>query len=65
MEGIIKNAIFEKYGVYQTLTFEESDKRYYLSFSCGSGLYVAVMLKGGEQILFYKQEKRYVINEDW
>lgn len=64
MEGIMKNAIFEKYGIYQALTFEESDRRYYLSFSCGSGLYVAVMLKGGKQVVFYKHEKELIINED-
>ena len=64
MKGIIKNAIFEKFGIYQELTFEESDRRYYLTFSCGSGLYVAIMLKGGRQIVFYKHEKEFLIDEE-
>lgn len=64
MEGIMKNAIFEKYGICQIMHYEESERRSYLTFLSNSALYVAIMLKGGNQVVFYKHEKELKLNED-
>ena len=64
MEGIMKNAIFERYGMYTVLGYEESDKRGYLTFNCNQGTYMAVMAKHNEDVWFYKYERRINTNED-
>ena len=66
MKGYILDNIFQNFGMYNEMGFEESDQRYYLTFSCGSGIFVAVMVKKGvsNEIAYYKFDKRSLINEN-
>lgn len=64
MEGILRNAIFEGYGLCSVLGYEESDQRGYLTFSSNQGTYVAVLAKYSNEIWYYKFEKRMKINDE-
>ena len=61
MEGIMKNGVFEKYGICRFMEYEETTDRCYLTFLTNSALYVAIMRKNGSQIVFYKHEKELIL----
>lgn len=61
MEGIMKNGVFEKYGICQFMDYEESKDRCFLTFLSNGALHVAVMRKKGSQIVFYKHEKELIL----
>ena len=61
MKYDIEKAIFQNYGLFTEMGYEESEQRGYYTFTCGSGTFVAVMAKNNvsDDVWFYKLEKRW------
>lgn len=64
MRGYIQDAIFSKYGIYTVLNYEESDRRAYMEFSANYTIYIAIMLKDGTQVRFFKLDKAVNLEDE-
>lgn len=64
MKGILQEAIFSKFGLaWKELYWEDSARREYIQFSSNGDLYIAVMLKGGNQVTIYKLDKAVSLDD--
>lgn len=64
MKKDIHDYVFQNYGLFNEMGYEESEQRGYLTFTAYNGTYVAVMAKHSTEVWVYKLEKRGEIIND-